>query len=161
MSSNFFIPVQICNTSKDMEINSRILSRIECPNNKNLEEIRPISTRCCNYINPLYNCLASSCCFKNKYTDTINQTNLSKLKNSNNYIPLMTDTELIAKNYHKIDFKTDNSNNSNSKLNLNNKDICQDYNLISNKNLLEKYEISYNFKNDIQKNNLFNKRTKK
>ena len=160
MSCNFFTPVQICNISKDMEINSRILSRMECPNNINLEDIRPISTRCCNYINPVYNCLASSCCFKNKYTNSISQTKLNKLKDGNNYKASIAETELKGNIYSKIDFKTINSE-SKSTLSIKNKDICQDYKLLTNNQLLGKYEVSNHFRKDMLKNNLFNNRTKK
>ena len=77
MNCNFFTPVQICNISSDMMLNSKLLSRLdnEC-GKKNLFDPRPISSRCCNYLNSAYDKFPSSCCYSNENVCSINQLTL-------------------------------------------------------------------------------------
>ena len=47
---------------------------------KNLFDPRPISSRCCNYLNNAYDNLPSSCCYKQEDVCPIKQTELNKIK---------------------------------------------------------------------------------
>ena len=158
MSNNFFPPVQICNVLKEHSQNTKLLSfdEINNTNKKNLKPFpRPISSKCCNYLNPSYNCFPSSCCFKNEHIGSLTQTEINSLKNKN-YAPNNSESLLLEKIYSNIDFKPSNILNIKSK----NKNDIYDYK--DNSILLNIYnnKISEPFQNSIKNNKIFNEQTK-
>ena len=149
MNCNFYPPVQICNVSNDMIINSKLISRLEdCSVKNNLFDPRPLSSRCCNYLNNSYNNLKSSCCFKNEDIKSLNKKELENLKNGTKYQPYISD---IYNKYSIIDFNIETKDNINHIID----------NKITDKNLIETYtNQSEDFKSSLKENKLFNKSTK-
>ena len=156
MNCNFFNPVQICNISEDMKKNIHILSRLDDEKEKkNLFDPRPVSTRCCNYLNKSYNNLPSSCCYSRPDNSicSINMCELNKLKNNNNYKGIISDNSLISKEYANIDFEVSKKGNEIHEI-KNIKDIPDN-------NIYKNFNISENFDLDINNRQIFNKQTKK